>query len=45
MCFTTNAYPRERRRDEWRFALQRALFELVAAGEDAYGELVSLATA
>lgn len=45
MRFTTNAYPRERRRDEWRFALQRALFELVAAGEDAYGELVSLATA
>jgi acetamidase/formamidase/AraC-like DNA-binding protein len=38
--FTTNAYPREQRRDAWRFALQRVSFDLVEASADVYGELV-----
>ncbi|WBO21960.1 acetamidase/formamidase family protein [Sphingomonas abietis] len=39
--FTTNAYPREQRRDAWRFALQRVSIDLVDANPDVYGELVS----
>ncbi len=42
--FTTNAYPREQRRDAWRFALQRVSIDLVEASADVYGELVSFTT-
>jgi acetamidase/formamidase/AraC-like DNA-binding protein/mannose-6-phosphate isomerase-like protein (cupin superfamily) len=41
MRFTTNAYPREQRRDSWRFALQRWSIELIEAEGDVYGELVT----
>jgi acetamidase/formamidase/AraC-like DNA-binding protein len=42
--FTTNAYPRDQRRDAWRFALQRVSMDLVGGGDPAgevYGELLS----
>lgn len=40
--FTTNAYPKEQRRDAWRFALQRLSLELGEMPEDGlYGELVA----
>ena len=38
--FTTNAYPREQRRDAWSFALRRVSIELLEAGPDVFGELV-----
>lgn len=38
--FTTNAYPKEQRRDAWRFALQRLSITLEDAPEDVYGELI-----
>lgn len=44
MRFTTNAYPREQRRDAWRFALQRVSIDLSAADDDVYGELVSFSS-
>ena len=40
MRFTTNAYPREQRRDAWRFALQRLSITLEQVLDDPYGELV-----
>ncbi|MGC6400275.1 acetamidase/formamidase family protein [Sphingomonas sp. FW199] len=40
MRFTTNAYPKEQRRDAWRFALQRLSIRLDEALDDGYGELV-----
>jgi acetamidase/formamidase/AraC-like DNA-binding protein len=40
--FTTNAYPKEQRRDAWRFVLQRLSIGLVSAADDFYGELVSI---
>ncbi|WP_033923059.1 acetamidase/formamidase family protein [Sphingomonas sp. 37zxx] len=40
MRFTTNAYPREQRRDAWRFALQRLSITLHEAQDDPYGELI-----
>lgn len=39
MRFTTNAYPKEQRRDSWRFALQRLSITLDDAGDALYGEL------
>jgi acetamidase/formamidase/AraC-like DNA-binding protein len=40
--FTTNAYPKEQRRDAWRFALQRQAIDLKdMADEGLYGELVT----
>ena len=43
MRFTTNAYPKEQRREAWRFALQRQSIELVEmADEGLYGELVAV---
>lgn len=41
MRFTTNAYPREQRREAWRFALQRASLDLMDADAAPYGELIS----
>lgn len=42
MLFTTNAYPKEQRRDAWRFALQRQAIDLVEMAEEGlYGELVA----
>jgi acetamidase/formamidase/AraC-like DNA-binding protein len=38
--FTTNAYPKEQRRDAWRFALQRVSLRLDEADEGLYGELI-----
>jgi acetamidase/formamidase/AraC-like DNA-binding protein len=38
---TTNAYPRDQRREAWRFALQRVSLDLAAADDEIYGELVS----
>ncbi|AKH41125.1 acetamidase/formamidase/AraC-like DNA-binding protein [Altererythrobacter atlanticus] len=41
MRFTTNAYPKEQRRDSWRFALKRVSITLEAAEEaNLYGELI-----
>ena len=40
MRFTTNAYPKEQRRDAWRFALQRVSLRVDAADEGLYGELI-----
>lgn len=40
MRFTTNAYPKEQRRDAWRFALQRVSLQLEAADENLYGEII-----
>lgn len=41
--FTTNAYPREKRRDAWRFSLQRHSLTLREMPEDTlYGELVAV---
>ena len=40
MRFTTNAYPKEQRRDAWRFALQRLSIRLDDALDNVYGELV-----
>ncbi|WP_243395691.1 acetamidase/formamidase family protein [Sphingomonas oleivorans] len=41
MRFTTNAYPKEQRRDAWRFALQRLSITLDAADDASlYGELI-----
>lgn len=40
MRFTTNAYPKEQRRDAWRFALQRVSLKLEDADESLYGELI-----
>lgn len=45
MRFTTNAYPKEQRRDAWRFALQRLSLTLDDAGEDLYGELIHFRSA
>ncbi|MET0269946.1 MAG: acetamidase/formamidase family protein [Sphingomonas sp.] len=40
--FTTNAYPKEKRRDAWRFALQRQSLTLAEmTDEGLYGELVA----
>jgi len=39
--FTTNAYPRDQRRDAWRFALQRVSIDLLGGDGDIYGELLS----
>ena len=40
--FTTNAYPKEQRRDSWRFALRRLSIELGEMPEEGlYGELVA----
>jgi len=40
--FTTNAYPREQRREAWRFALQRHALNLAEmADQGLYGELVT----
>ena len=41
MRFTTNAYPRDQRRDAWRFALQRVSMDLLGADEEVYGELLT----
>ncbi|HEY0271168.1 MAG TPA: acetamidase/formamidase family protein [Sphingomonas sp.] len=41
MRFTTNAYPRDQRRDAWRFALQRVSMDLLAGDGEVYGELLS----
>ncbi len=43
MRFTTNAYPRDQRRDAWRFALQRVSMDLLGLGGDGevYGELLT----
>jgi hypothetical protein len=41
MRFTTNAYPRDQRPEAWRFTLQRCLIELMASGDDVYGEVMS----
>ncbi len=41
MRFTTNAYPRDQRRDAWRFALQRVSMDLLAGEGEVYGELLS----
>jgi hypothetical protein len=39
--FTTNAYPKEQRRDAWRFALKRLSLTLDEADETSlYGELI-----
>jgi acetamidase/formamidase/AraC-like DNA-binding protein len=38
--FTTNAYPKEQRRDAWRFALQRLSLRLDDADEGLYGEII-----
>lgn len=38
--FTTNTYPKEQRRDAWRFALQRFSITLNDALDDLYGELI-----
>jgi acetamidase/formamidase/AraC-like DNA-binding protein len=38
--FTTNTYPKEQRRDAWRFALQRLSLSLNEAQEELYGELI-----
>jgi acetamidase/formamidase/AraC-like DNA-binding protein len=38
---TTNAYPRDQRREAWRFALQRVSLDLTGAEDDIYGELIS----
>jgi len=39
--FTTNAYPKEQRRDAWRFALKRVSVTLEAADDaNLYGELI-----
>lgn len=38
---TTNAYPRDRRLEAWRFALQRVSLNLITAEDEVYGELVS----
>ena len=41
MRFTTNAYPKEQRRDAWRFALSRSSLILDQIDETAlYGELI-----
>ncbi|MGK6320315.1 acetamidase/formamidase family protein [Sphingomonas sp. DT-204] len=40
MRFTTNAYPKEQRRDAWRFALQRVSLTLENADDELYGELI-----
>ena len=40
MRFTTNAYPKEQRRDAWRFALQRVSLQFDEADEGLYGELI-----
>ncbi|MBN8818849.1 MAG: acetamidase/formamidase family protein [Sphingomonas sp.] len=40
MRFTTNTYPKEQRRDAWRFALQRLSLSLNEAQEELYGELI-----
>ncbi|MEG3150842.1 acetamidase/formamidase family protein [Sphingomonas sp. ZT3P38] len=40
MRFTTNAYPKEQRRDAWRFALQRLSLTLEDADDGLYGELI-----
>ncbi|MCE7798012.1 acetamidase/formamidase family protein [Sphingobium sufflavum] len=41
MRFTTNAYPKEQRRDAWRFALKRLSLTLDEADETSlYGELI-----
>lgn len=44
MRFTTNAYPRDQRRDAWRFALQRGSVDLVTASDEVYGELITHAS-
>ncbi|WP_404710361.1 acetamidase/formamidase family protein [Sphingomonas sp. MMS24-J13] len=44
VSFTTNAYPREKRLDAWRFALQRASFELISSTDEPYGELFTFAS-
>lgn len=42
MRFTTNAYPKEQRRDAWRFSLQRHSIDLVEMAEQGlYGELMA----
>lgn len=41
MLFTTNAYPKQQRRDAWNFALQRYALTLHASDEMLYGELAS----
>lgn len=38
--FTTNAYPKEQRRDAWRFALKRVSLQLDEADDGLYGELI-----
>lgn len=38
--FTTNAYPKEQRREAWRFALQRVSLRLDEAVDELYGELI-----
>jgi len=43
--FTTNAYPKEQRKDAWHFALQRFSMELLAHEGELYGELVSFRSA
>ena len=45
MQFTTNAYPKEQRKDAWHFALQRFSMELLAHEGELYGELVSFRSA
>ncbi len=41
MRFTTYSYPRDQRRDAWKFALRSVSLDLLAAGDDHYGELFS----
>ncbi|WP_156841701.1 acetamidase/formamidase family protein [Novosphingobium aquimarinum] len=38
---TTNAFPRDQRRDAWSFALKRVSLDLIEAQDDVYGDLVS----
>lgn len=46
MRFTTNAYPKEQRRDAWRFALKRVSVTLEVADETSlYGELIQFRSA
>ena len=43
MRFTTNAYPKEQRREAWRFALKRVSLLLDEADETLlYGELIQV---
>ncbi len=44
MQFTTNAYPKQQRKDAWNFVLQRFSLSLLMSDEEPYGELASFKT-